>query len=98
MRVLSESRWQLRAYELVPGVRLSGTYRVKGTSTFTVSGSAAARGTVRLTKSGRATGRLGGTAVNAKARAAAARADGPGELPSFVEALRAVQERPGVRR
>lgn len=72
VRILSETRWQLRSYELVRGVKVSGTYRVNGSSTLTVSGGNAASGVVTLSRSGRATGRLGGVRISAKARASAA--------------------------
>ncbi len=87
VRVHSETRWTLRRYELVPGVRVSGTYRANGTSTFTFSGGNAATGSVRVSRSGRATGRLGGARVNATARASAA-ALTPRDLPSWDDTLR----------
>ncbi|UTI66595.1 alpha/beta hydrolase [Paraconexibacter antarcticus] len=57
----------LRRYEYVPGVKLSGTYRLGGTARVSVTGSAAAHGTLTLTKAGRATGRLGGRRILAGA-------------------------------
>lgn len=72
VRIKNSKVWQLRGYEYVPGVRISGTYRSAGQSTFTFSGSSAARGIVTVSKSGRATGRLDGRRVNAKPRSTAA--------------------------
>ncbi len=95
VRVHSESRWTLRRYELVPGVRISGTYRQNGTSTFTFSGSKAASGVVRVTEGGRATGRLGGSRVNARPRAAGAAVSGETGL-SWAGALRAARAAPAA--
>ncbi|MBJ7470085.1 MAG: alpha/beta fold hydrolase [Solirubrobacteraceae bacterium] len=94
VRVRSARRWQLRRYELVRGVQISGTYVENGTSTFTFSGSNAAAGTVRVSKSGRATGRLGGSRVNVTPRASAASVDQA--LPTWEEALRLGQARAGA--
>lgn len=74
VRVISEKRWQLRSYELVRDVKVSGTYRSNGTSRFTFSGLAAARGTITLSKSGRATGTLGGVRINASPKASSSAA------------------------
>lgn len=88
VRILSETRWQLRSYELVRGVKVSGTYRANGSSTFAISGGNAATGVVRLSKSGRATGRLGGVRIAAKARASAASTALRPDTVSFGAALR----------
>ncbi len=90
-RVKSQTRWTLRSYELVPGVRISGSYNANGTSTFTFSGSNAASGAITLTKSGRATGRLGGSRVNAKPRASAASV--ATDLPTLAQALEMARAR-----
>lgn len=88
VRLVSERTWQLRRYELVRGVRITGTYRTNGTSTFVFTGPNAATGIIRLTKSGRATGRLGGSRVNAAPSASAsALAEGLDDV-TFAEALR----------
>ena len=90
VRVLSQKRWQLKSYELVRGVKFSGTYRTNGTSTFTVSGKNAATGSLTLSKSGRATGRLGGVRINAAQRASAASASTSAGFDglTFADALR----------
>lgn len=85
LRVKTQKVWQLRSYEFVPGVRISGTYRSGGTSSFTFSGSSAARGAIRVSKSGRATGRLDGRRVNATRQASGASATTA--LPSIAKAL-----------
>ena len=86
VKVKSQKQWTLRRYELVPGVQISGTYRQNGSSTFTFSGAKAASGAVTLSKSGRATGRLGGSKVNVKPRAGAASVTTG--LPSLADALK----------
>lgn len=78
---------RFRGIEYVPGVRITGYLPDRGTAKFTVSGSAAARGRVTVSSSGRVRGRLGGRKVSVKAKATAASAgavaaDGPvGPLP-----------------
>ncbi len=73
LRIRGERRAVLRNYEYVPGLKLSGTYVSGGTSTFTVTGSAA-NGRLKITASGRASGRLGGRRINRAPKASAARA------------------------
>ncbi|MFT4036257.1 MAG: alpha/beta fold hydrolase [Patulibacter sp.] len=75
LRVRSSTTVKLTRYEYVPGLRLSGTYRTNGTSYFTVTGSAA-HGSVAITSSGHATGRVGGRKIDLRPRASAARASG----------------------
>jgi pimeloyl-ACP methyl ester carboxylesterase len=72
LRVRGEKRAVLKNYEFIPGLKLSGTYVSGGTSTFTISGSAA-NGRLRITAAGRATGRLGGRKIDKRPRASAAR-------------------------
>ena len=57
---------RLVRYAVVPGVTLSGTLKANGTSTFTVAGSKAARGTLRISSGLRVTGRLGGKRVSTR--------------------------------
>lgn len=87
IRVLSVSRLLLRSYEYVPGVRVTGTYLLNGTTRVTVSGTAAAKGTLAFTKTGRATGRLGGRKISASRARAARSATQPDPLPTLREAV-----------
>ncbi len=83
--VVSAAGIDLRAYEYVPGVAITGRMREDGTGTFRVRGRAAARGTVRISQGGRrATGTLGGRRVSARSARAAAARDG---LPSLRRVL-----------
>ncbi len=59
-------RLSLRGVVVVPGVRVSGSEGRSGTLTLRVRGAAAAGGTVRVTRRGRLTGRLGGRRVAAR--------------------------------
>lgn len=93
VRPSSITRYTLRRYEYVPGVRVSGTSSVTGTSRLTVSGSKAARGTLTISPSGRVTGRLGGRRVSSRL-ARAARHDVTGAWPTLERAL---AMRPRVR-
>lgn len=68
----TRSGFRFRAVQYVPGVSVTGFLPDKGTATFTVRGSAAARGEVRITRSGAVTGTLGGKRVRVRASAAAA--------------------------
>lgn len=82
----------LRRISYVPGVAVSGLYRLgdKSNSTLTVSGRAASHGRITLHGAGRITGRLGGRRLALKASAAGARTAPawPLRLPPF-PALRA---------
>jgi pimeloyl-ACP methyl ester carboxylesterase len=82
----------LRRTSYVPGVAVSGLYRLanKSSSTLTVSGAGAPHGRITLHGDGRITGRLGGHTFKLKAAAARARAPHrwPLALPPF-PALRA---------
>ena len=59
----------------MPGVLISGRLPARGTATFTVRGSAAARGTVRVTSDLAVSGTLGGLSVTAKFGQAASAGD-----------------------
>ncbi len=72
-----QSGLSLRGYEYVPGVRISGTLRPRGTSTFRISGAQASRGTVQVSQTLRVSGRLGGRKVSTRFGQAAARAARP---------------------
>ena len=64
----------LRGVELVPGVRVSGTFPDLGTrARMRVTGRAAARGHITILRSGAVIGRLGGRRISARPRAASAR-------------------------
>jgi hypothetical protein len=58
-------RLSLRGVVVVPGVRVSGSEGRSGTLALRLRGAAAAHGTVRVTRRGRLTGRLGGRRVAA---------------------------------
>lgn len=69
--------FRFRRVSYVPDVRVTGFLSDRGTSSFTISGSAAARGRVRITASGRISGTLGGKRISGSAsRALAARRSG----------------------
>jgi pimeloyl-ACP methyl ester carboxylesterase len=59
-------RLSLDRVVVVPGVRVSGRERRRGTLRLRVGGRAAAHGTVRVTRGGRLRGRLGGRRVTAR--------------------------------
>jgi len=59
-------RLALRGFVVVPGVRISGYERRGGSLVLRVRGSAAARGSVRVSNGGRLSGRLGGRRVAAR--------------------------------
>jgi pimeloyl-ACP methyl ester carboxylesterase len=59
----SKAKLELHAVEWIRGVRLSGTLRSSGRGTLTVSGPAAAAGTLTFTSNG-VTGTLGGKAIS----------------------------------
>lgn len=67
----------LRRYQYVPGILVSGTLRDTGTSSFTVSGTQAARGTLRVTRTLQVSGRLGGRRISTRFGKAAAAASRP---------------------
>lgn len=83
--VRSVNKLQFRSYEFVPGVKVTGTLR-KASSTFRISGSKAATGTVTLKRDGSASGRLGGKRFSVKPKAAGASARGA-KLPTLAEAI-----------
>lgn len=57
-------RIELRRLQVVPGVRVSGTAELGGRLRLRVTGSAAARGELRITRGGRLVGRLGGRRIS----------------------------------
>jgi pimeloyl-ACP methyl ester carboxylesterase len=70
---ISDAGTSLRGVELVPGVRLTGTFPNAGDrARFRVTGRAAARGRVTMRRGGGVTGTLGGRRIRATPRAAAA--------------------------
>jgi len=80
---LSTSKLQLTRFTFIPGVELSGTFPVsKGqlqTTTLRITGSSAARGTVRVGSGKIVTGTLGGTRFNVNvAKVKLSRAGGAG--------------------
>lgn len=85
LRVRGERRAVLKNYEYIPGLKLSGTYVSGGTSTFTVTGSAA-NGRLRISAAGRATGQLGGRKIDKRPKASAART--AARPLTFAEAIR----------
>lgn len=85
VRVLSFTKLTLRSYEYVPGVRVSGTYNLDGSTSVAVTGRAAAVGKLTFTRGGSVSGTLGGRRIKASAaRAAAAAGDG---LPTLRQAV-----------
>ncbi|MBO9532109.1 MAG: alpha/beta hydrolase [Solirubrobacteraceae bacterium] len=78
LRVRGNHRAALSRYEFVPGLELSGTYNSRGTSVFRVTGSAS-NGSVKISESGHATGRIGGKKIDLRPKASSARA-GAGDL------------------
>ena len=56
----------LRAYEYVPGVRVTGTLPESGTATLRITGAQASRGTVRVSATLAVTGVLGGTPISTR--------------------------------
>jgi len=80
---------RMHGYSWVPGVTLSGKVPLRGTATIKVGGSAAARGTLKISERGVVRGRLGGHRVSGHfagaARVAAAAAGGG---PSWQQSLR----------
>ena len=71
---VSEQAISLRGVELVPGVRVTGSFPFQSNvARLRITGRAAARGRLRLTRSGTVTGRLGGRRIRARPRAASAR-------------------------
>jgi hypothetical protein len=83
------SALRLLGYSWVPGVTLSGKVPLRGTATIKIGGSAAARGTIRISERGVVRGKLGGHKVSGRfsgaSRVAAAAAAGG---PSWQESLR----------
>jgi pimeloyl-ACP methyl ester carboxylesterase len=72
VKVASSKKLVFRSYEFIRGVRISGDYKPAGTSKFRITGSAASSGTVTISKSGRAKGRLGGKKFSIAPKAASA--------------------------
>ena len=70
---VSQRAISLRGVEFVPGVRVTGSFPFRGSSArLRVTGRAAARGRLTITRGGRVTGRLGGRRIRATPRAASA--------------------------
>jgi pimeloyl-ACP methyl ester carboxylesterase len=92
---------RLRGVVYVPGVRVTGfAPRAKtATTTVTVSGDAAERGTVRIAPDGRITGRFGGRTVTTRlpSAAAAARAARAAASPTWVRGYVARDAVPSLR-
>ncbi len=86
VRVTSRGTLVFRGYEYVPGVTVSGALPPEGTATLQVRGSAAARGTVRISPSLRVTGTLGGRRVSARFGTAASARAGLGPRMSVRQA------------
>lgn len=80
---------RLRDVVHVPGVSISGTVPVKGTTRVRVRGRAAARGSLRISSSGRVRGRLGGRPV----RLRSARPASVGTLPTLEDLDRLPRQR-----
>ncbi|HEV3002629.1 MAG TPA: alpha/beta fold hydrolase [Solirubrobacteraceae bacterium] len=70
--LLSRAGVTLRGVELIPGVRVTGTFPNRGRARLRIGGRAAARGRLTFAPNGTATGVLGGRRVRARPRAAAA--------------------------
>lgn len=87
VRVRGITRYTLRSYEYVPGVRVSGTVTRTGTSRLTVSGRSAARGRMSVTRTGAVSGRLGGRRISARFSRSTGRPDWTGGWPSLRTAL-----------
>jgi len=68
----TRSGFRFRAVQYVPDVSITGFLPDKGTASFTIRGTAAARGKVRITQSGRVSGTLAGKRVLVRASAAEA--------------------------
>jgi pimeloyl-ACP methyl ester carboxylesterase len=70
---VSSAGVRLRGVELVPGVRVTGLFPQRGSrARLRITGRAAARGRLTLTRGGTVTGVLGGRRIRARPRAAAA--------------------------
>ncbi|HEX8083081.1 MAG TPA: alpha/beta hydrolase [Solirubrobacteraceae bacterium] len=77
--VVTDAGISLRGVELVPGVRVTGLFPTRGNrARVRVTGRAAARGRLTITRGGGVTGVLGGRRIRARPRAAVARAAGWG--------------------
>lgn len=72
LRVVGNHKAKLTNYEFIPGLKLSGTYNSQGTSSFRITGSAA-NGSIKISASGHATGRVGGKKINLHSKAKGAR-------------------------
>jgi hypothetical protein len=83
----STSALRLHGYSWVPGVTLTGKVPLRGPATIKIGGSAAARGTLRISERGRVTGRLGGHKVSGRFTGAA-RLAAMSNTPSWQESLR----------
>jgi hypothetical protein len=79
---------RLHGYSWVPGVTLTGKVPLRGPATIRVGGSAAARGTLRITEHGSVRGELGGHKVSGRFTGASNVAAAASLAPSWQEALR----------
>ena len=70
----SDAAVTLRKVVVVPGVTVSGRFPDEGDARLSISGRSAARGTLRITREGVITGRLGGRSVRVTPRAQASTA------------------------
>lgn len=86
VKVAGLTRLTLRAYEYVPGVRVTGTYAIGGSATLSISGRSAASGTLTFRKNGDVSGRLDGRRISAS-RSRALRAAVADALPTLAQAL-----------
>lgn len=64
VRVRTENILRFRGYVFVPGVTVSGTFVLNGTTRITISGKRAAHGTLAITQTGKVTGRVGGRRIS----------------------------------
>lgn len=94
----SGSSVRLRGVTFVPGVTVSGTIKVQGSTTFTVRGSRAARGRVTLTDDGRITGTLGGRKIRLASSAQARAASAAGAAASAAALAQAMPPHPALVR
>jgi pimeloyl-ACP methyl ester carboxylesterase len=79
---------RLHGYSWVPGMTVTGKVPLRGPATLKIGGSAAARGTLRISERGRVTGRLGGHKVSGRFTGAARLAAAMSSAPSWQESLR----------
>jgi hypothetical protein len=82
----------LRNVQVVPGVSVSGTFPEQGNvARLRVTGRAAARGSLRITRSGRVTGTLAGRRIRTRSRARAASVAASWDVAAQVKRLRRLE-------